>query len=205
MNETLQYYIMAPATELIAVFFSLAYVVLAAHKNVWCWPAAIMSTLLYTFLFYEFYLWMDSILQVYYLVMAVYGWYCWRGTLISSNTVELPLKKYKVSSHIVAIISLSVVSVLLGYVMDNYTPTDFPYIDSLTTVFAIFATYLVTQKIVENWLYWVVIDVVSIAVYVEKGLVPTAFLFGFYTVFAIYGYWLWNKEFNHNNSAITTA
>lgn len=205
MNETLQYYIMAPTTELIAVFSSLAYVILAAHKNIWCWPAAIISTVLYTFLFYEVYLWMDSVLQLYYLAMAVYGWYCWRGNFVSSQTVALPLKKYKGITHIKAIVCLTVISAVIGFFMAQYTPTDFPYLDSATTVFAVFTTYLVTQKVVENWIYWVVIDALSIFLYIEKGLIPTASLFACFTLIAIYGYFSWDKEFNENNTMPSTA
>ena len=199
MEQTLQHYVTLPITELIAVFTSLAYVILAAHKNIWCWPAAFISTILYTFLFYEYYLWMDSLLQVYYLVMAIYGWYCWRGGFQSSFDT-LPVKTYRLKTHIKSIISLTFLSLLLGYVMETYTPTDFPYLDSATTVFAIFATYLITKKVIENWLYWVVIDVVSIYLYVEKGLIPTAYLFGCFTLIALYGYVTWLRDFKDNNN-----
>ncbi len=201
MNETLQYYIMAPATELVAVFASLAYVVLAAHKNIWCWPAAIISTLLYTFLFYEVYLWMDSLLQVYYLAMAVYGWFCWKGgTNTTGNVDSIVLNKYQLSTHIKCILGLGVLSVCLGFIMDNYTPTDFPYLDSATTVFAVFTTYLVTQKVIENWLYWIVIDAASIYLYIEKGLIPTAALFVCFTLIAIYGYFRWERDYQRLHS-----
>ena len=199
MNETIQYYVMAPTTELIAVFASLAYVILAAHKNVWCWPAALISTVLYTFVFYEFYLWMDSLLQIYYFAMAIYGWYCWRGGFNRSAADSLSVKTYNVKTHVISIITLTVISFAIGYLMDEYTPTDFPYLDSATTVFAIFATYLVTKQVIENWLYWIVIDVVSIYLYVEKGLIPTAYLFACFTLIAIYGYFTWYKELNNNN------
>ncbi len=204
MEQTLQYYVTLPITELIAVFSSLAYVVLAAHKNVWCWPAALVSTVLYTFLFYEYYLWMDSLLQIYYLVMAIYGWYCWRGGF-QSDPDTLPVKTYRLKTHVISIISLAFISVLLGYVMETYTPTHFPYLDSATTVFAVFATYLITKKVIENWLYWVVIDAVSIYLYVEKGLIPTAYLFGCFTLIAIYGYVTWLRDFNDNNNIPETA
>jgi nicotinamide mononucleotide transporter len=202
MEQTLQYYITLPITELIAVVASLAYVILAAHKNVWCWPVALVSTVLYTFLFYEVYLWMDSVLQIYYFGMAIYGWYCWRGGFSLSKTEVLPIKTYSAKVHAVSISTLALLSLGIGYLMDTYTPTHFPYLDSATTVFAVFATYLVTKKVIENWLYWIVIDVVSIYLYVEKGLTPTAFLFGCFTVLAVYGYVTWKKDATIDNDSM---
>lgn len=195
MEDLLNYYSTLSFLEIIAVISSLLYVILAARTNVWCWPAAFISTAIYTFLFYKFYLWMDSFLQVYYMGMALYGWYCWNKHTEEFDAKKVQLKVYKLKTHIIIIISLSVISIIVGALMDAYTPTDFPYLDSTTTVFAVFATYLVAQKVVENWLYWIVIDAVSIHLYVEKDLMPTAFLFTVFIGLAAYGYYKWRKEY----------
>lgn len=199
MQQVIDYYLNISVLEWIAVFASLAYVILAAKRNIWCWPAAVVSTALYTYIFYEYYLWMDSTLQVYYLVMAVYGWYCWRQPQKDSN--DLSIVSWHGKTHFIAIPILAIIGMCIGYYMDNYTPTDFPYIDALTTVYAVFATYLVTQKVLENWLYWIVIDVVSIYIYIEKDLQPTAALFVLYTIIAIYGYIAWQKKFTKQSVA----
>ena len=91
------------------------------------------------------------------------------------------------------------VSVILGWLMANYTPTSFPYLDSVTTVFAVFATYLVVKKVLENWLYWIVIDVVSIYLYIEKDLAPTAALFILYIFMATYGYFKWAEKYKQRH------
>ena len=204
-TEIVTYFTTLPVLELIAVVASLLYVVLAAKGNLWCWPAAILSTVLYTVIFYDVYLWMDSALQLYYLLMAVYGWLCWRKNAVASNlenndtsaprinSKELLYSQWTLQCHSIMIIALSLLSIVLGWLMATYTPTHFPYLDSATTVFAIFATYLLTQKVLENWLYFVVIDVVSIYLYIEKGLTPTAALFACYVILASYGYWQWRK------------
>ena len=98
---------------------------------------------------------------------------------------------WSLARHSFIVILLAIIALFVGYIMANYTQAAFPYIDAATTVYAIFATYLVTQKVLENWLYWLVIDLVSIYVYLEKGLQPTAFLFALYVCFALYGYWQW--------------
>jgi nicotinamide mononucleotide transporter len=197
--------------------------VLAAKGNIWCWPAAFVSTLIYTVIFYDVYLWMDSLLQLYYLLMAFYGWYCWRTHQSAEQRAnqandipsasfnnknqekrandrnKLIIQQWPLILHAKIIISLTLLSLALGWLMATYTPAHFPYLDSATTVFAVFATYLVTQKVLENWLYFIVIDFVSIYLYVEKSLTPTAALFGCYVLLAGYGYWQWRKVFYQQN------
>lgn len=196
LTQTIDYLFNLPVLELLAVILSMAYVLLAAKENSWCWAAAFISTIIYTFIFYDVYLWMDSLLQVYYMFMAVYGWYSWqKGKLIATENVNsIEISSWSIQVHIKHISLLTLISLIVGYLMATLTPTHFPYLDSATTVFAVYATYLVTQKILENWLYWVVIDFVSIYLYLEKGLVPTAALFVVYVVIAIVGYISWRKQ-----------
>lgn len=207
MQEIISYYTSMAGLEWIAVIASLAYVVLAAYNNRWCWPAALLSTVLYSVIFYEFYLWSDSALQVYYFVMALYGWYCWRIKPVGDDslaekqshvTQTLTIHALTFAYHIKAIIILGFISLIIGYLMASFTPTDFPYLDAATTVYAVFATYLVTQKVLENWLYWIVIDLVSIYLYVEKSLLPTAFLFTLFVILAVFGYVKWLKIYHAN-------
>lgn len=205
MAVTLTYFSQLPLLELLAVLMSLVYVVLAAKGNIWCWPAALVSTVLYTAIFYDVYLWMDSLLQIYYMIMAVYGWFCWRVANNDNNTDKpFSIKVWSKKTHLYIIILLSMLSYLVGWIMASYTPADFPYFDAATTVFAVFATYMVTKKILENWLYWVVIDFASIYIYIEKGLTPTAVLFSLYVILATYGYYQWHKRYQGQKTSITT-
>lgn len=209
LQVTVNYFTGLPFWELLAVLSALIYVVLAAKENIWCWPAALVSTVIYTVIFYDVYLWMDSLLQVYYLVMALYGWYCWRKVLPLDNTkpdafeLAQTIQTWSLLFHAKVIVLLTACSLTIGWLMASYTPTDFPYLDATTTVFAVFATYLVTKKVLENWLYWIVIDVVSIYLYLEKGLQPTAVLFGLYVVMAIVGYALWYGKYQNSNARLT--
>jgi len=190
-----------PWLELIAMLLALAYVILAAVGSIWCWPAAFISTALYTVIFYDVLLLMDSALNVYYLVMAVYGFWVWQkdaSAKQNQNNLALTIVSWQLSFHVKACLILTVISVVLGYLMANYTPADFPYLDTFTTVFAVFATYLVTQKILENWLYWVVIDAISIYLYQAKDLMPTVVLFSLYTVIATIGYFKWQNLYKNN-------
>jgi nicotinamide mononucleotide transporter len=213
-SEIFIYFTTLPSLELIAVVASLLYVVLAAKGSIWCWPAAILSTVLYTVIFYDVYLWMDSILQLYYLLMAVYGWFCWHKNKplnIHTDSNRLSYSQWSLQRHSGIILLLTLLSLVLGWIMATYTPAHFPFLDSATTVFAVFATYLITQKVLENWLYFIVIDLVSIYLYVEKGLIPTAALFGSFVILAAYGYWQWRKQYKlqftqeHNNLCINNS
>lgn len=209
-SEISQYFLTMPLWEWLAVILSLAYVLLAAKGNKWCWPAAFFSTLIYTLIFYDVALFMDSFLNVYYMVMAVYGWYFWQNkqvdtsSNISSQSTELILQSWSIIAHSKAIALLLLAALAIGFFMANYTSASFPYLDTITTVFALFATYLVAQKIVENWLYWLVIDAISIYLYIAKGLQPTAFLFCIYLIIAAYGYWSWLRKYKMQRSSVNT-
>ena len=197
LNPVIAYFQHLPWLELLAMLLSLAYVILVVKESLWCWPAAFISTALYTYIFYDVSLLMDSALNAYYLVMAIYGYWQWSKAKQPGNavniTTDLAIASWGLSLHIKICLSLSVLSIGLGYVMSNYTHADFAYLDTFTTVFSLFATYLVTQKVLENWLYWIVIDVVSIYLYIQKGLIPTTVLFIIMVGIAIYGYLKWLK------------
>ena len=190
------YLVTAPWLELIAMLLALAYVILAAQGSIWCWPAAFISTAIYTIIFYDVSLLMESALNVYYLVMAVYGYWIWQKNSKSDqkqNTTALAIVSWQASWHLKACLILSVISFILGYIMANNTTASFPYLDTFTTVFAVFTTYLVAQKVLENWLYWIIIDAVSIYLYIEKGLIPTTVLFIINVIIAGYGYFKWQS------------
>ncbi|MCE9678927.1 nicotinamide riboside transporter PnuC [Shewanella sp. AS1] len=185
------------AWEAIAVVLALAYLWLAMRGNIWCWPAAFLSTIIYTVLFWEVALLMESMLNVYYMAMAVYGFWLWRHGRRDKKRQgddNLAIVSWSPSRHIWIICVTTLVSLGLGYVMDNYTQASFAYLDAATTCFAVMTTYLVAQKVVENWLYWVVIDLVSIYLYFSKGLMLTSLLFVLYVGMAVAGYLMWRQE-----------
>lgn len=188
------------AWEYVGVLFGLMYLVLAMKQNIWCWAAAFVSTLVYTLLFWQGALLMESALNLYYLAMAVFGWWQWRGAAspnkhVNSTSSKKLITSWSLQRHLMIILATTVVSVVLGYVLDNYSHAKMAYLDSFTTCFAVVTTYLVTQKVLENWLYWVVIDLASIYLYIEMQYLPTAALFVVYTVLAVQGFRLWRTEY----------
>ena len=183
--------------EMLAVFLSISYILLAIKQNLWSWVAAFFSTLIYSILFFDASLLMDSALNIFYLVMAVYGWYSWKYGNIKAQNEQLQITTYGITNNFKIIGILILISIVLGYIMANYTSADFAYLDTFTTVFAVFATYMLAKKVLENWIYWVVIDTVSIYIYIQKGFYLTAVLFAIYTVLACVAYIQWKKEYKN--------
>lgn len=179
--------------EAAAVVLAIAYLLLAMKASLWCWPAAFVSTLIYTVLFWHVSLLMESALNVFYMVMAVYGYWQWRwgGGPQDSGAV---IHSWSLQRHVLVIALTAAIAAAVGYFMATYTYAALPYLDAATTCFAIVATFMLAYKVLENWLYWVVIDVASIYLYMEKGLVLTSMLFVGYVVLAAISYWLWRSR-----------
>jgi nicotinamide mononucleotide transporter len=178
--------------ELAAVALAIAYLLLAVRENQWCWVAAFSSTLIYLYLFFEARLYMESVLQLFYLFMAVYGWQQWRRG--GAGDRELEVSSWSFPVHLWAIGGILFLSAVSGWILARYTQAAYPYLDSFTTWGAVWTTYLVTRKKLENWLYWIVIDSVCIYLYELRGLLLTACLFALYVVISIFGYISWQRE-----------
>ena len=180
------------AWEALAVVMAVAYLVLAIRQNIWCWAAAAISTLIYLFIMYAVRLYMESVLQLFYLAMAAYGWFQWRKHIDSSK--DLKVSTWPVKFHLIAIVAVLVLVFVSGNLLSDYSDAALPYLDSFTTWGAVVATFMVTRKILENWLYWFVIDAVSVGLYTSRGLYLTALLFTAYLVMIIIGYRSWRAS-----------
>ena len=171
-----------------AVFFSIVYVILAAKRNIWCWPFAGISVLLYIYICFNAHLFAETGLQIFYLSMAFYGYYNW-----NKKKQSLQISEWSINKHFAVLILGAILTFLMGFYFTTYTNAKMPIVDSFTTVFSIIATYMVTKKILGNWLYWIVIDTVSIYLFYSRGLHLTSLLFITYTIIAIFGYFNWVK------------
>jgi nicotinamide mononucleotide transporter len=183
--------------EGVAVILALAYVWLAARQNIWCWPCALVSTGIYTWLFWHVSLPFHTGLNFYYLIMAIYGWLQWRAKPKEAQSVQsLP-----VYQHAVYIVILSLSAWALSYFASGLLDASYLYLDAFITVFSLFTTVLVAHKVRENWLYWIVINSFSSYLYFAKDLTLTGILFICYLGFAVYGYVQW-KTVEINNEKL---
>ena len=174
--------------ESIAVLFSIIYVILVAKESIWCWTAAIISVSLYIFICYEAKLYAETALQFFYLIMAVAGYFFWKE---SPDKKQLDIKELSIGNHALILFAGIIFTLILGYVLTIYTQAKLPLLDSFTTIFSIIATFMVIKKILENWLYFIAIDLVSIYLYNTRDLQQTAILFVLYAIIACVGYYNW--------------
>lgn len=179
--------------EVVSVVFGLAYVILAARENSACWPAAFIGTGTAIFLFWDASLLMESGLNVYYLLMAVYGWWQWQHGSDSSST--LAISSWSIKHHSAALLVIAFLTLASGAWLSSNTQAALPYVDSFTTWSAVITTWMVANKILQNWLYWIVIDAVSVWLYLERGLQLYAALFVIYTIIALLGYLYWRRRY----------
>ena len=175
--------------ETVAVLFSIIYVVLAAKQNIWCWAFAAISVILYIYICFTSQLFAETGLQAFYLFMAAYGYYNW-----NKSEGELGVRQWTATKHLLLILFGAIFTFLIGFYFATYTNAKMPIVDSFTTVFSIIATYMIAKKVLENWLYWIVIDVVSIYLYFSRDLHLTSLLFMLYSIIAIFGYFYWLKK-----------
>ena len=185
--------------ESAAVVFSVIYVVLAARQNIACWYAAFIATTLSIVLFWDVQLPMEAALNVYYLLMALYGWWQWRGAGTNTKALEITVKS--TAFHWSVITAIFILTAISGYILSQHSDAKLTYVDSFTTWAAVITTWMVTKKILENWLYWIVIDVVSFGLYYQRGLMLYALLAVVYTIIAVLGYLSWRMHYLRQNAA----
>ncbi len=188
-----------PLLEVVAVIFSLLYPLLAARQNTLCWPCALISTALYVYLFWEVSLPFQSILNGYYLLMAVYGWVKWRN---GADEDILPVTQWPIWYHVIAIPVLVVFSFALSHLVSFSWLSSDLYLDALVTVFSVYTTYLMVNKILENWLFWIVINSFAAYLYFNNSLMLTGVMFIWYVGMAIYGYKFWLNDYKDSESAL---
>lgn len=179
------------AWELAAVLLAIIYLILAVGEKIACWYAAFVSTLIFLVIFWKVKLYMESALQIYYLAMAIYGWHQWRQPKTESH--YLPITRWSGRHHFVALAFIAITTLVSGYILHLHTDARLPWLDSFTTWASVVTTYMVTKKILENWLYWLVIDSVSIYLYVDRSLYFTALLFAIYIIIIGFGVYQWTR------------
>ena len=177
--------------EWLAVISSIIYVVLAAKRLILCWLFAFIGSCLFVYLCYVGDLYIESILQLFYVVMAVVGWVSWNKEKLDNSKI----KKWGVNNHLLNIVLSGIVAFILGFIFDNYTNQANPNIDAFTTCYSLSATFMVTRKVLGNWIYWIVIDLVSIYLYAQRDYNLTAVQYGIFTILAVYGFIGWRNEY----------
>ena len=182
--------------EALAVLFAVTYLLLAVKQDVKCWFAAIISSTLYFFIMYKAGLYMEAWLQIFYIIMAFYGIQQW--TVTNNNQSKFIVRSWRWNTHFWVIAIIIILAIITGLLLDKFTNAALPFLDGLTTWGAIITTYMVARRLLENWIYWFVIDMISIYLFLSRGLFLTAILFCIYLVIIFFGYRSWIKIRDEN-------
>ena len=217
--------------EWLAVITGLIYVILAAKEKNLCWIFGIISTACWGYASYFHYdLYVDALLQMFYVAMGFYGIYKWQfsknetnlekttnGVTLSleghsekvldalktrkvNEVTNLPITQLTTNQHLITIVSGVGISALVGFLFSNYTQAASTYLDSFTTIFSIIATFLTIHKKIDNWIYWIVIDIIYAYLYFSRGALLFGVLMIIYTIIGIFGWMNWNNSLKGSKS-----
>ena len=177
--------------EIIGVVIGLIYLYLEYKANIWLWPVGVIMPIVYIFIFYQSKFYADMGIYIYYFFASIYGWYIWTKSIKKTDEIlisHLPLRNI---GKLIAI--FLVIFIAIAFVLIRFTDSPVPYGDSFTTALSILAMWMLAHKYIEQWLLWIVVNIVSTVLYFWKGLDTTALLFIVYSIIPFFGYFKWKK------------
>ena len=183
------------ALEIVATVSGLLCVILTMRQNIWCWPAGLAQIAIYLYLFWAVKLYSDVILQVIFLVLQFYGWYNWLHG--GKDHDELKVSRLKPAQLLLWVGAGAAGTAAVGTAMEVYTDAALPYWDASGMVYSLIAQWLMTKKKLECWLFWIGVDVLSIGIYLAKGLYVTSGLYAVFLCLATGGLFAWAKSYRN--------
>ena len=190
-----QFFIQTSVLEWFGVFTGILCVWLAAKNNIYSWPIALISVVIYIFIFFESKLYADMGLQVYFFGMNIYGWYYWSKHR-NNPEASRPIANITQKEFLLSIAAIITFTFLLGHFLYTNTDASLPYIDSFCTACSLVAQIFLARKIIQNWLIWIFVDIIYVGVYIYKDLYATAFMYGLYVYIASVGYLEWRRAYH---------
>lgn len=179
-------------TEILGFITGALCVWLAARENIWNWPIGIANNIFYFIVFWRSKLYADACLQIVYLLISIYGWYKWapRDAQKHELAVDRVTKRHVLTLAVVTTIS----AVMLHAILSRYTDSTVPWGDGITTAMSLTAQYMLSRKLLENWMLWIAADVLYIGLYAYKQLYLTSFLYAIFIAMCVSGYMHWRKS-----------
>tara|TARA_R110000868_G_scaffold256417_2_gene513137 strand:+ start:1674 stop:2282 length:609 start_codon:yes stop_codon:yes gene_type:complete len=181
----------ASPLEWIATVAGFLCVFLLIKRSLWSFAFGLVQVSIYAWIFYDVKLYSDMLLNVFYIGFQFYGWYIWRNS--QDNNGHVQVLKGHLSEYLICCFVVIISTIILGYLMSHHTDASFPYPDAFTTCASLTAQWLLSRKKLFNWAFWIVVDIVAIAIYWQKGLYPTSALYVCFLVMAMIGQWQWYK------------
>ena len=186
-----------PFFEWLGWVSTLVCIYLAARENIWNWPISIVSIVASAIVYFNSELYGDFYLQLYFLATAFYGWYFW---IKKKKDDDKPVVTIKIKQWLYAILSIILLTITLGFLLDKYTDSNVPYEDGFCTAMSFVAQIMLTRKILENWILWIIVDICYVPLLIYKGLNLYAILYGILVILAVKGYLDWRKTYREQNN-----
>lgn len=184
--------------EIIGTLVGIIYLIYEYRASAMVWIAGIIMPAIYIFVYFNAGLYADFGINIYYLIIAIYGYFAWKYGGKKDKT--LPITYTPIISWIVCIVAFIVSFFAIGYILVNFTDSNVPWLDSFTTAMSIVGIWMLARKYIEQWFVWLIVDIVSSALYVYKGIYFTAGLYFIYSIVAIFGYFKWKRLMDNESN-----
>lgn len=202
MSNCLVEWVIRNWIEILGTLFGITYVFLSVRQNILTWLLGLLSSVFYIYVFFVSKFYADMVLQVYYVWVSIYGWYLWtHGKHTKQGREDLPVIRMKKTLFLYLLVISIILWIGIYFILRELTDSPLPFGDAFTTALSIVGTWMLAQKIIEHWLLWIVVDIVSLGLYVYKGLYPTSIMFLVYTMVAVWGFYEWRKDLLKNDLA----
>ena len=194
MIENITTWLWGNKVELLGAVLGLLYIFYSIRQHILTWPVGLLTSVFYVIIFFQSGFYADMGLQVYYVIISIYGWYFWSKGKRPADTEKIPVKTCRKNLLLKLSIITTIIFFVILLILKNFTNSTVPIMDSLTTAFSITATWMLARKYIEHWIIWIFVDIVSAGLYIYKNLWPTVILFMVYTVMAYLGFIEWKKD-----------
>lgn len=190
--------------EITGVLVGLVYLALEYKASIYLWIASIIMPIIYLFVFYQAGLYADFAINIYYLLIAIYGWIMWKygnklrqkvlkKPVYKKEELELPITRTSRRQWFWLTITAIITFFFITWILIRFTNSNVPWMDSFTTALSIIAMWMLAHKYLEQWIVWIVVDIASAGLYIYKALYLTSALYILYAIIAIFGYIKWEK------------
>ncbi|WP_438972861.1 nicotinamide riboside transporter PnuC [Polaribacter sp.] len=192
------YSILDISLEITAVVFGFLSVWFSKQNKIWVFPTGMISTLIFVYLLLKWELLGDMMINAYYFIMSIYGWYIWTNKIGETQVTPISRTTKKEKTTSIFIFFGTLLFVYLVYLKFNKWTSWVAYIDTITTAIFFVGMWLMAKRKIENWIFWIIGDIISIPLYLYKGFTFTSFQYLGFTFIAIFGYFAWKKSFYNN-------
>lgn len=184
--------------EIVAVIFGFLSVWYSKQNNIWVFPTGMVSTLIFVYLLLKWGLLGDMMINGYYFAMSVYGWYIWTRKVDATHVTPITRTTNNEKKLSTAIFIATLLFVYLVYTYFDKWTSWTAYVDTVTTAIFFVGMWLMARRKIENWIFWIIGDIISVPLYFYKGLTFTSLQYLGFTFIAIFGYLAWKKDLNNN-------